>query len=207
MDRPFRFGASAACLLVLVLALALGAGAAYAQDKTAPTLSCLTVKTNTLTLYYNEALDETPEGPILGRYTVNVGTASRTATGAEISGKKVALTLASAVTGSDTVTLSYQESVCNDCGVLTDAAGNQAAFFSNRGVTNSNTNHAPVFSGTDPGSANVAPGIQHAYDVGDSDFNDVDCDTLTFSYSVKYKSTTGEGADAQTAGSSHSSRS
>ena len=99
-------------------------------DATLPMLSTATVDGTALTLTYDEALDDTST-PANGDYTVTVDTAPRDVSGVAISGMTVTLTLASAVTGGQTVILNYTPGA----NPVQDTAGNDAAALSNRGVS------------------------------------------------------------------------
>ena len=99
-------------------------------DATLPMLSTATVDGTALTLTYDEALDDTST-PANGDYTVTVDTAPRDVSGVAISGMTVTLTLASAVTGGQTVILNYTPGT----NPVQDTAGNNAAALSNRGVS------------------------------------------------------------------------
>ena len=102
-------------------------------DTTAPTLSTATVDGTTLVLTYNEPLDE-DSVPAAAAYSVVVGLNSAVApSSVSISGSAVTLTLATAVTDSDTVAIVY---TVPSTGPVQDAAGNDAAALSNQAVTN-----------------------------------------------------------------------
>ena len=104
-------------------------------DATAPTLSTAAVNAARLTLTYNEALDGTSV-PAAGQFTVTVAgsAASLSASNAvAVSGRTVTLTLASAVTAGQAVTMSYTVPTSNP---IQDAAGNDAGALTNRAVTN-----------------------------------------------------------------------
>ncbi len=107
-----------------------------AWDAAAPTLSTAAVDGATLTLTYNEALDEASK-PASSAFTVNVGgtEVSLAASGAvSITGSAVTLTLASAVAYGDMVTMSYMAPLANP---VQDIAGNDAGYLTDRAVTNS----------------------------------------------------------------------
>ncbi len=99
-------------------------------DTTLPLLSTATVVGATLTLTYNEALDDTST-PSTSTYTVRVAGNPVDVNSVAISGMTVTLTLATAVTGGDTVTLDYTPGA----NPVQDTAGNDAAALTNRGVT------------------------------------------------------------------------
>ena len=98
-------------------------------DTTLPLLSTATVDGITLTLTYNEALGAST--PSTGTYTVTAAGNPVDVNSVAISGMTVTLTLATAVTGGDTVTLSYAPGA----NPVQDTAGNDAAALTNRGVT------------------------------------------------------------------------
>ena len=99
-------------------------------DTTLPLLSTATVVGATLTLTYNEALDDIST-PSTSTYTVRVAGNPVDVNSVAISGMTVTLTLATAVTGGDTVTLDYTPGA----NPVQDTAGNDAAALTNRGVT------------------------------------------------------------------------
>ena len=72
----------------------------------APVLVDVSVQGDQLTLTYDEPLDETSV-PTTGSFTVMVDGANRTVSKVEVKGKKVTLTLESAVAPGEDVTLSY----------------------------------------------------------------------------------------------------
>ena len=78
------------------------------RETTPPELATATVDgtTLTLTLTYDEELDENSE-PSPDAFSVTVGGTGRAVDGVSVSGSSVTLTLASAVTPEDTVTVSY----------------------------------------------------------------------------------------------------
>ena len=91
-----------------------------------------------LTLTFNEALDENSE-PATTAFTVTVSGAVRAVDSVDMSGSAVSLTLASAVTSQDTMTVSYTVPVSESDDRLRDTVGNAAATFANRSVTNETT--------------------------------------------------------------------
>ena len=98
-------------------------------DTTAPTLTTAAVNGVSLVLTYNEALD-TGSTPAATDYTVTVAGSQRTVSDVAISGSAVTLTLASAVTDGQAVTVSYTAGT----NPVQDAAGNDAAALSNQTV-------------------------------------------------------------------------
>ena len=95
-----------------------------------------------LVLTYNEALDEDSE-PATTAYSVSVNSGSGAApSGVDVTGSKVTLTLATAVTAGQTVTVTYTVPSSNP---VQDTSENDAAALTNQSVTN-NTNAPPVFA-------------------------------------------------------------
>ena len=101
-------------------------------DSVAPTLSTATVNGDTLVLTYNEALDEDSE-PANSAFTVKGAGADQNPTAVAVSGRQVTLTLGTAATAGQTVTVSYTAPGTNP---IQDAAGNDAANLTDRTVTN-----------------------------------------------------------------------
>ena len=111
-------------------------------DTTPPSLSAAAVNGATLTLTYNEALD-TGSVPASSAFTVKAdGTAVALAdmNAVAISGSAVTLTLASAVTDRQTVTVSYTVPTNNR---IRDATGNDAAALTDQAVTNNSPDTTP----------------------------------------------------------------
>ena len=81
-------------------------------DRTAPVLVSATVDGTALTLTYDEPLDEASVPPP-SRFTVLVDSAEAMVDATAVSGRTVALTLASAVTSGQTVTVSYTATADN----------------------------------------------------------------------------------------------
>ena len=101
-------------------------------DATAPSLRTALVKGAALTLTWSETLDDTSV-PATNAFSVSVGGATRTVSTVAVSGRTVTLTLASAVTGGQTVTVGYDDSLRTR---LRDLAGNNAASFTGQSVFN-----------------------------------------------------------------------
>ena len=108
-----------------------------APDTTAPVLQKRElIDTTTLTLTYDETLkDSVPPG---SAYTVYVGAAEtqQTPTNVAVSGPTVTLTLGTAVTAGETVTLSYTAPTGAGAMPVEDEAGNDAANFAKQTVLN-----------------------------------------------------------------------
>ncbi len=98
----------------------------------APTLSTATVDGTALVLTYDEDLDDSSV-PTASAYSVKVDGSDRTVSSVAISGKTVTLTLATAVTSDQTVTVSYRVPGTNP---VQNAAGLNAAALIDEAVTN-----------------------------------------------------------------------
>ena len=126
---------------VRVLAVnAAGVGAAAeveatVQDRAAPALASAAVDGTILTLTYSEALDADSK-PSADAFAVTVDGNARTVDAVAFSGSAVELTLASAVTSGETVTVGYTVPTGADAAPLQDAAGNDAASFAGESVSN-----------------------------------------------------------------------
>ena len=103
-------------------------------DGVYPSLDSAVVNGAALDLTWDETLrdDSVPAG---GDFTVTVAGASRAVDGVAVNGKKVTLTLASAVTGRRTVTVSYTKGT----NPLKDLASNDAPGLTDEAVRNSRT--------------------------------------------------------------------
>ena len=104
----------------------------HTVDGVRPALGSAAVNGAILTLAYGEALDGNSI-PSPGAFTVSVAGAARSVSSVSVSGSQVSLTLAPAVENGDSVTVSYTAPTAN---LLRDQAGNAAASFSGRTVTN-----------------------------------------------------------------------
>ena len=123
------------------------------RETTPPELSTATVDGATLTLTYDEDLDENSE-PSSDAFSVTVGGTGRAVDGVSVSGSSVILTLGSAVASGATVTVSYAAPADTAAPRIQDEAGNPAASFSDQDVENNtpppaNTpaTGAPIISG------------------------------------------------------------
>ena len=117
-------------------------GTIAAADTVAPSLSSATVDGASLVLTYDEALDESSE-PAVGAFAVTVAGSTATVSSVDVSGSAVTLTLASAVSADDTVTLDYTPGAHP----IQDEAGNDAAALAGQAVTNNTADTtAPVLS-------------------------------------------------------------
>ena len=125
---------------------AWGPFAGHAVDGVGPALSALQVVDARLTLTYDEALDESSR-PAPEAFTVNVEDRARAVTGVAVSERVVTLTLTSAVSAHEGVTVTYapgadpiQDLVGNDAAALVDelvraAASTVDLTFSNGGIS------------------------------------------------------------------------
>ena len=103
------------------------------NETTEPMLQSATVNGDSLVLTYDEALDEDSEPPP-GAFTVSVDSGPGTAPSTvDVSGATVTLTLVSAVTDGQTVTVSYTVPPTNR---VRNLGENDAAALSGRGATN-----------------------------------------------------------------------
>ena len=105
------------------------------RETTAPTVSSAAVDGTTLTLTFSEGLTETPL-PAAATFTTNVGSNQRGVDALTISGSTVTLTLASAVTSTDGVTVSYTVPSDAAAARLKDLSDNSAASFAAQAVIN-----------------------------------------------------------------------
>ena len=108
------------------------------DDTTPPMLQSATVDGASLVLTYDEDLDSTSE-PEPGAFTVSVAGATRalaTTDPVTVSGKTVTVTLASAVTDRQTVTLTYRVPTGTDPMPIRDGAQINAAALAGQKVTN-----------------------------------------------------------------------
>ena len=131
-------------------------------DTTVPTLSSATVDGTSLKLNYNEALDTTST-PATTDFTVSVAGTDQTPTGVAVAGETVTLTLGTAATQGQTVTVTYTKGT----NPIQDLAGNDAANLSSQSVTNSTGDTtAPTVSGAP--SVTSDPGSDSTYAIGDT---------------------------------------
>ena len=90
-----------------------------------PTFVNATVDSNVVTLAYDEALGGTP--PDAGAFEVTVGGVGATVTGVAVSGQSVVLTLGTAATNGQAVTVGYADPTAdNDIAAIQDRVGNDA---------------------------------------------------------------------------------
>ncbi len=120
-----------------------------AVDETAPEVQGAEVDTSQLILLYNEGLDEAST-PGAGAFAVTVAGQARELAASDpvaVDGRRVRLTLASAVGHGDTVTVSYTVPTSNP---LQDRAGNTAAALSDEAATNQTPQDTPAGDTTAP---------------------------------------------------------
>ena len=118
-------------------------GSGTPRETVPPELSGASVDGATLTLTFNEALDEDSK-PATTAFTVTVGGNVRAVDYVDVIGGAVTLTLASAVTSQDTVKVSYTVPASASAERLRDAVGNAAVSFTGRSVTNDTGPAAPL---------------------------------------------------------------
>ncbi len=157
------------------------------EDTTAPTLSTATVDGTSLVLTYDEALDEGSE-PATSAYSVSVGGVNAAPSSVDVTGTKVTLTLGTAVTAGQTVTVTYTVPASNP---VQDTSDNDAEALTNQSVTN-NTNAPPAFTNNTEtrsiAETVAAATVQTAANIGAAiTASDAENDTLTYTL---------EGADA-----------
>ena len=143
--RLARAWRASACLLAAGLALLLGAGAAQvanAQDSTGPAFVSATANGATVTITFDEPLDEsgTVEGFGFSRTLGGVGRVNGTGT-VTVSGHTATVTFATAAPHGETVEVSYSGSPSPSLR-LRDLSSNQAPAFSDKTATN---NTPPAF--------------------------------------------------------------
>ena len=112
--------------------------ASTVADTTAPSFvrAAMSSDGGTLTLTYDEALDETNR-PATTDFAVMVAGQSTDVSSVDVSGRGVLLTLNSAVTAGQDVKVTYTDpSTDNDANAIQDPAGNDAATLTNRSVAN-----------------------------------------------------------------------
>ena len=135
----------------------VGGGAIFvrqAQDETAPQLESATVDGSSLTLAFDEDLDNSNTLPP-SLFGVNVNEASRSVMGVAMGQASVTLLLASAVAAGDTVTVGYTVPTDESAARLQDQSGNAVESFSGQAATNntpppanSAATGAPAITGT-----------------------------------------------------------
>ena len=116
------------------------------QETVAPTLSAASVDGPTLAITFDEALD-TAETPDKSAFSVTVAGSSRGLDAVAVSGSAVTLTLVTAVSEGDAVTVDYTAPTGESAARLQDLAGNAAASFSGLDAGN-NTQAADQLTAT-----------------------------------------------------------
>ena len=122
-----------------------------ALDATPPALVGGSVAGTSVTLYYDKALD-TDSTPAPGDFTVTAASSTRTVSSVSMSETAVTLTLGSAVSTGQTVTVTYRAGT----NPIRDLAGNNAANLTNKEVTNRGSTDPgkPALAATDPAVVN-----------------------------------------------------
>ena len=151
---------------------ALAASTSHKVDGVRPTLEGATATGSSLELVYSEALDTGSE-PAPAAFAVTVAGAARNVTAVALSGSKVTLTLASAVTAGETVAVSYSKPQASP---LRDLAGNQADSFSGQAAGSGTTVSAVALTSS--------AGTDSTYAIGD-----VVQATVTFAAAVEVTGT------------------
>ena len=129
-------------------------GSGTPRETVPPELSAASVDGATLILTFNEALDEDSEPPTTA-FKVTVSGNVRAVDSVNVTGGAVTLTLPSAVSSADTVTVSYTAPASESAERLRDSAGNAAASFTDESVTNETAAQAAQAPGA-PGRPDVA---------------------------------------------------
>ena len=123
-------------------------------DTKRPVLQSAAVSGTALVLTYNEPLDDA-SAPAVDQYSVSVDSADAAPPEVvAVSGSTVTLTLAAAVIGGQTVTVSYAVPTGTDAMPIRDVAGNDAAAFTDWAVTN----EGPAVAPGKPRSLRAVPG-------------------------------------------------
>ena len=128
-------------------------------DQVAPLFQSATVDEHTVTLTYNETLDETKTPPG-SAFIVKVGGSPRTVSSVVVDQKDVRVQLAAAVAMGDTVTVDYTVPTSAALGRVQDTSGNAAGSFSGQAVTNNTTS-----SGDSRSDEQDPPGVPQGLDV------------------------------------------
>ena len=130
-------------------------------DDAPPALTGASVDGDQLTLTFGEALDEGSVPPA-SSFTVTVADSDNPVDEAAVSGDTVVLTLSSAVTSVETVTVGYTVPTGTDATPVQDAAGNRAASVADTQVTNGTAPALPTVS-IAPVSTPVTEGTAAAF--------------------------------------------
>ena len=149
-----------------------------------PTLVDATVDGNMLTLTYAEDLDTGSE-PGTGAYTVTVEGSAATVSNVAASGDTVTLTLGTAVTAGQAVTVSYTAPGTDP---VQDESGLDAPSFSNEAVTNATANAAPTAADN---TVTTDEDTAYAFAATDFGFSDADTDDELVSVKITTLETVG----------------
>ena len=175
---------------------------AIPQETTPPELSSASVDGATLTLTFDEQLD-TGDAPDRSAFSVTVAGGGRGVQAVAVSGSAVTLTLVTAVSAGDTVTVSYTAPTDDAAARVQDLSGNAAPSFSGQAVTN-NTAPAPV-----PGSPTNLQVARHQSGQLLASWNAPGSGPAPTGYTVQWKESGDDWADqddlseAQATGTSH----
>ena len=122
-----------------------GGGAVFVRpvDATAPQLQSAAVDGSSLTLTFDEELDNSVT-PSSGLFAVNVNGAARSVMGVAVGQSNVILLLNPAVVAGEAVTVDYAAPTDESEARLQDQAGNAAASFSGQAATNDTAAQAPL---------------------------------------------------------------
>ena len=113
------------------------------RETTPPTVLSASVDGSALAISFSESLTESPL-PAADTFTATVGGSNRGVSTVAISGDVVTVTLASAVSSSDEVTVGYTAPTNQAAASLQDLNGNSAASFSGSSVTNNTPAPTPL---------------------------------------------------------------
>ena len=157
-------GANAPLLLEVYASNVGASNASEAVDQTAPQLQSATVDEYTLTLSYDEELDN---GSLLssGLFAVNVNQASRPVMGVAVGQSNVILLLSQPVEAGDAVTVDYTVPTDEEAGRVRDTSGNAAGSFSGQAVTNNTISSGGGGGGGERSDEQDPPGVPQGLDV------------------------------------------
>ena len=132
-------------------------------DQVAPLFQSATVDEHTVTLTYDETLDETKTPPG-SAFIVNVGGSPRTVSSVVVDQKDVRVNVADPVEMGDTVTVDYTVPTSAVVGRVQDTSGNAAVSLSEQAVTN-NTTASGGGGGGERSDEQAPPGVPEGLDV------------------------------------------
>ena len=146
-----------------------GGGAVFVRpvDATAPQLRSAAVDGSSLTLTFDEELDNSVT-PSSGLFAVNVNGASRSIMGVAVGQSNVILLLNPAVVAGDAVTVDYTAPADESAARLQDQAGNAAASFSGQAATNETAAEAPLVPNDLQVDRHESSKLRAAWDAPDS---------------------------------------